>query len=85
MNEGPKKIHLKYFGISEYYLSDDEADTTYIRADLVDGMQEALEVASDIFPALYCDCWKFPGDEECLRCYGMDSMTAALEAGKVDG
>ena len=48
-------------------------------------MREALKKASDIFLAMDCDCCSLTEDEECLRCYGMDSMTAALEAGKVDG
>ena len=57
----------------------------YIRADLVAGMREALKKASDIFLAMDCDCCSLTEDEECLRCYGMNSMAAALEAGKVDG
>ena len=48
-------------------------------------LREALKKASDIFLAMDCDCCSLPDDEKCLRCYGMDSMTAALEAGKVDG
>ena len=45
MNEAPKKIYLNNW-IDKWYVDKrKEGDTEYIRADLVDGMREALEAA----------------------------------------
>ena len=82
-DEMPKKIYATilrgYWTVKSWHTKPTYDSVEYIRADLVDRMREALEAASDIFLAMDCDCCSLPGDEKCLRCYGMDSMTTALE------
>ena len=53
-----------------------EADTRLIAA--APDMLEACQVASDIFLAIDCTCTDLPLNYECLRCYGMASMQAAI-------
>ena len=45
MCEAPKKIYLNYWLDKWYTDKRKEGDTAYIRADLVDGMREALELS----------------------------------------
>ena len=88
MNEAPKKIYLHKFldkasVFSRIWQREKERDDyiTYIRADLVDGMREALEAVVEAF-------WYDTTDDipcECAMCDAYRMAQAALEAGKVDG
>ena len=89
MNEAPKKIYLHKFldkasVFSRIWQREKERDDyiTYIRADLVDGMREALEVGLDDIEFLHG--FINPGPHPCTTCASViPMMKAALEAGKV--
>ena len=82
MSEAPEKIYMQFgekWGLDGSWCEKriDPFNIEYIRADLVDGMREALETA---LPYLGCveGC-------NCGMQKAKDVVEAALEAGKVDG
>ena len=83
MSEAPKKIYLQtqgdYFGYTWYHRPIGNTGIKYIRADLVDGMREALET---VIEQLDGPCDIHP---DCPQCKAYFAAQAALEAGKVDG
>ena len=77
MNNAPKKIYLKHWLNKWYDDKRKEGDTAYIRADLVDEMQETLETVFNLLkdPCIIPNC-------PC-RQIAFCVAQAALEGGKV--